>query len=166
MIVRLLLQIHPGECEFTFNVREVRAFLFFCDGLGGFDCKLSFGVMGQPMLFETVQRHGFQRDGGMGDERDAMQPLIKMELVVATLAEPQSQQSPASTPQPAHTPVQRVQQQQQQQQQAPLQSSQGHAASQSQRDQTMSQAFLQKQSAVVHAGQGDYGEGEYVPPTP
>lgn len=149
-------------------MREVRAFLFFCDGLGGFDCKLSFGVMGQPMLFETIQRHGYQRDSAMGDERDALPPPIKMELVVATLAEPQSQQSPASTPQPAHTPVQQQQQQraQQQQQQAPLQSSQGHPSSQSQRDQTLSQAFLQKQSAAIHAGEGDYGEGEYVPPTP
>jgi len=156
---------HSGTFELTFNVKEVRAFLSYCDGLGDFDCRLSFAGMGQPMLCETVPRHAHAAglgaaaggmQGRMDDEAADLAAPLKMDLVVATLADSQSQ-SQAQTPsqQPQATP-------RNQRQAAPVSSSQGAA--------DQSQAFLQKQSAAMYRnsqdGRSQDGRDEYVPPTP
>lgn len=131
-------------------MKEVRAFLQYCESLTDYDVSLQFSGMGMPMLLETSARHRI--GGGGGDESSSQQrdqgDALKMELVVATLAESQTQQSQSATPQPS------PRQQQQQQQQA----------SQAQGP-TVSQAFLQKQSAAQPAQPPSEGE-EYVPQTP
>ena len=134
-------------------MKEVRAFLQYCESLGDYDVSLQFSAMGMPMLLETAPRHGGRLGGGGDDASSQLHrdqgDALKMELVVATLAESQTQQSQSATPQPSPR-----QQQQQQQQQA----SQSHAP-------TISQAFLQKQSAAQPHQPHSQAE-EYVPQTP
>jgi hypothetical protein len=154
----------PGSCELTFNVKEVRAFLSYCDGLGEFDCRISFAGMGQPMLCETVPRHphaggGLQQQQHYHRDDDAGHELtapLKMSLVVATLAESQSQhsQTPTPSPQPQqqhHVQTARMQQQQQQQREH---------ATHSQAAADVSQAFLQKQSAAMYHAHNSQGGSE------
>lgn len=146
-----LCQVSIPNVELTFNLKEVRAFLQYCDSLVDYDVSLQFNGMGLPMMLETVSRHGLRLgadDPSSQSQRDQGEAL-KMELVVATLAESQTQHSQSSTPQPAPRQQQQQQQQYQHQSQAP----------------SVSQAFLQKQSAAQPAQPPSEGE-EFVPQTP
>ena len=134
--------------ELTFNVREVKIFLHWCAWMD-VDVSVLFSVTGAPMLFESAAHHPpIDLPAGAADAAATAVEPIKMELVVATLAESHTQ---SATPQPS--PVQHVQ---------PSQSAASQLSA-SQQQHAVSQAFLQKQSAAMS---GSSGADDYAPRTP
>jgi len=86
--------------EQTFNVREVRSFLSYVESLSNYDVVIRFSEMGNPMLFETIERHTHTRS-----QTDEERQMLKLELVVATLAESATQtQGTPIQPSPAYPP--------------------------------------------------------------
>jgi hypothetical protein len=138
--------------ELTFNVKEVKAFLQYCESLQDHDVVLRWIKTGDPILLETKLRHGYHQRGGDGmmhDSEATEADPMHMKLVVATLAESQTQ-SQQPTPQPP--PSQRI-----------ATDEPSHSQFGSQQPMTASQSFRQKQSAVAV----DHEQGEdYVPQTP
>lgn len=137
--------------ELTFNVKEVRAFLSYCDSLGDHDVRLRWIAPGQPILLETKLRQSIAYTDSASEEMTAAESM-HMRIVVATLSD-QSTHGPTPTPQPQNTQASQQQQ----------------AAHASQPQMTMSQSFRQKQSAAAPTGEADrvdHANDELVPQTP
>jgi hypothetical protein len=139
---------HPGEStELTFNVKEVRAFLSYVDGLVDFDVKLHYQTSGDPIMLDMRLRHAY---GGPEDPMgtQAVQGPMEMKLVVATLADPQTA-SHQPTPQPAGQPA--------------TPNSQQHLRGSQQAQ--IEASFQQKQSAAAIVGEATRDDMS-VPATP
>ena len=111
VLVLCCLQLVEGaaQLELTFNIKEVRAFLVYCESLQDCDAYLRMIDNGAPILLETQSRHTVY--GEEGSQVDPQAPL-HMQLVVATLAVEAAGAAPSqqaqSTPYQAGTPSQLI----------------------------------------------------------
>lgn len=164
LLLLLLLSYRRSPCQMsdptcgvdlTFNVKEVRAFLSYCDSLTDppRDVRLRWVASGQPIKLETQIRQGYAQSRTEAPSQDSDEDVLHMQLVVATLADPQGQ-SQESTPQPNESQSRAA---------AAAAAAPVAAASQEPRL-SASPSFRQKQSAAA-APEPDYTEDE-VPPTP